>query len=33
MYKVTPYYPDLSHGFELGSGTVAEGWLDEAVSF
>ena len=27
------HYPGLSHGFGLGSGTVAEGWLDEAVSF
>ena len=23
----------LSHGFGLGTGTVAEGWLDNAVSF
>ena len=27
------YYPDLPHGFGLGTGTVAEGWLDEAVAF
>lgn len=27
------HYPGLSHGFGLRSGTVAEGWLDEAVSF
>lgn len=26
-------YPGLSHGFGLGTGTVAEGWLDEAVAF
>jgi acetyl esterase/lipase len=26
-------YPGLSHGFGLGTGTVAEGWLDDAVSF
>ena len=25
--------PGLSHGFGLGTGTVAEGWLDEAVAF
>lgn len=23
----------LSHGFGLGEGTVAEGWIDNAVSF
>lgn len=23
----------LSHGFGLGTGTVAEGWLDKAVKF
>lgn len=27
------HYPGLSHGFGLGTGTAAEGWLDEAVSF
>ena len=27
------HYPGLSHGFGLGTGTVAEGWLDEAVDF
>ena len=27
------HYPGLSHGFGLGTGTVAEGWLDEAVVF
>ena len=26
-------YPGLSHGFGLGIGTVAEGWLDDAVTF
>ena len=26
-------YPGLSHGFGLGTGTVAEGWLDDAVTF
>ena len=24
---------DFSHGFGLGEGTVAEGWLDHAVEF
>ena len=23
----------LSHGFGLGTGTVAEGWIDRAVAF
>ena len=27
------HYPGLPHGFGLGSGTVAEGWLDQAVAF
>ena len=27
------HYPGLRHGFGLGTGTVAEGWLDQAVSF
>ena len=27
------HYPDLPHGFGLGTGTVAEGWLDEAAQF
>ena len=27
------HYPGLSHGFGLGTGTAAEGWLDEAVDF
>ena len=27
------HYPGLPHGFGLGSGTVAEGWLDKAVAF
>lgn len=26
-------YEGLGHGFGLGSGTVAEGWLDDAVAF
>ncbi len=26
-------YPGLRHGFGIGTGTVAEGWLDQAVSF
>lgn len=26
-------YPGLGHGFGLGTGTVAEGWLDNAVAF
>lgn len=26
-------YPGLSHGFGLGNGTVAEGWIDDAVRF
>lgn len=27
------HYPGLPHGFGLGTETVAEGWLDEAVAF
>ncbi len=27
------HYPGLVHGFGLGTGTVAEGWLDQAVAF
>lgn len=27
------HYPGLPHGFGLGTGTVAEGWLNEAVVF
>lgn len=27
------HYPGLPHGFGLGTGTVAEGWLDEAAKF
>ena len=27
------HYPGLGHGFGLGTGTAAEGWLDEAVDF
>ena len=26
-------YPGLGHGFGLGTGTAAEGWLDEAAAF
>ena len=26
-------YPDLGHGFGLGIGTSAEGWIDDAVTF
>lgn len=26
-------YPDLRHGFGLGLGTSAEGWLDTALTF
>ena len=26
-------FPGLSHGFGLGTGTVADGWIDNAVSF
>lgn len=27
------HYPGLGHGFGLGTGTVAEGWIDQAVTF
>lgn len=27
------HYPGLGHGFGIGTGTAAEGWLDEAVAF
>lgn len=27
------HYPGLGHGFGLGTGTIAQGWLDEAVAF
>lgn len=27
------HYPTLGHGFGLGIGTEAEGWLEEAVAF
>lgn len=27
------HYPGLPHGFGLGRGTVAEGWIDEAIAF
>ena len=26
-------YPGLGHGFGLGTGTVAEGWLNDAAAF
>ncbi len=26
-------YPGLGHGFGLGTGTVAEGWINEAIAF
>ena len=26
-------YVGLPHGFGLGTGTVAEGWIDDAVAF
>ena len=26
-------YPELRHGFGIGTGTVAEGWVDDAVAF
>ena len=26
-------FSGLSHGFGLGEGTVAEGWIDNAVNF
>lgn len=26
-------YPGLGHGFGLGTGSVAEGWLNDAVAF
>lgn len=27
------HYPGLGHGFGLGTGTAAEGWLDDAIAF
>ena len=27
------HYPGLGHGFGLGTGTVAEGWIDQAIDF
>ncbi len=27
------HYPGLRHGFGLGTGTAAEGWIDDAVAF
>ena len=26
-------YKGLQHGFGIGTGTVAEGWIDDAVAF
>jgi len=26
-------YPSLEHGFGLGIGTSAEGWIDDAITF
>ena len=26
-------YPQLGHGFGLGVGTTAEGWIDDATAF
>lgn len=26
-------YPDVRHGFGLGTGTNAEGWLENAIAF
>jgi acetyl esterase/lipase len=26
-------FPGLPHGFGLGQGTIAEGWIDDAVKF
>lgn len=26
-------YKGLSHGFGLGTGTIAEGWIDDAIYF
>ena len=26
-------FPGLPHGFGLGDGTVAEGWIDNAINF
>lgn len=31
-YKIE-VFKGLSHGFGLGEGTVAEGWIDRAISF
>lgn len=27
------HYPGLTHGFGLGTGTAAEGWINEAIAF
>ena len=32
-YRSVEVFKGLSHGFGLGDGTVAEGWIDHAVSF
>lgn len=26
-------FPELSHGFRLGTGTAAEGWIEDAIAF
>lgn len=31
--KVLSLFPNLRHGFGLGVGTSAEGWIDGAVEF
>ena len=31
--QVDHSYPGLRHGFGIGKGTAAEGWVDEAISF
>lgn len=31
--KVPSLFPNLRHGFGLGVGTSAEGWIDGAVEF
>lgn len=30
---VIMHYPGLPHGFGLGTGTAAEGWIDQAIAF
>ena len=27
------HYPGLGHGFGIGTGTAAQGWVDEAIAF